>query len=130
LPPRPRPHPQRSAKKAIIGKYKIKIGLHLHLIKQSVSTTREDRVKLAGSLAAQTLEKYPQLTVESVHDPVALWSEIKNLILSAIERHIEIEAAAQPAESEQTVQAIQAIQDTQDTQDTKDDEQQAAAENE
>ena len=81
---------------AIIGKYKIKIGLPLHLIQQSVSTTREDRVKLAGSLAAQTLEKYPQLTVESVHDPVALWSEIKNLILSALERHMETEAAQQP----------------------------------
>jgi len=126
----PEAAPTEVCEEAIIGKYKIKIGLPLHLIKQSVSTTREDRVKLAGSLAAQTLEKYPQLTVESVHDPVALWSEIKNLILSAIERHIEIEAAAQPAESEQTVQAIQAIQDTQDTQDTKDDEQQAAAENE
>lgn len=88
--------PAEVCEEAIIGKYKIKIGLPLHLIKQAASTTREDRVKLAGSLAAQTLEKYPQLTVESVHDPVALWSEIKNLILSALERHMEMDAAAQP----------------------------------
>jgi type II secretory pathway predicted ATPase ExeA len=91
----PEPLPAEVCEEAIIGKYKIKIGLPLHLIQQSASTTRDDRVKLAGSLAAQTLEKYPQLTVESVHDPVALWSEIKNLILSALERHMEVDASAQ-----------------------------------
>ena len=63
----------------------------------ATSSTRENRAKLAGSLAAQTLDKYPQLTSENAVDPVALWSEIKSLVLNAFEREIaqtEAEEAA------------------------------------
>ncbi len=71
---------------AIVGKFKIKIGIPLQLLKVATSSTRENRAKLAGSLAAQTLDKYPQLTSETSVDPVALWSEIRSLILNAFER--------------------------------------------
>jgi len=71
---------------AIVGKFKIKIGIPLQLLKAATSSTRENRAKLAGSLAAQTLDKYPQLTSETSVDPVALWSEIRSLILNAFER--------------------------------------------
>jgi type II secretory pathway predicted ATPase ExeA len=73
---------------AIIGKFKIKIGIPLQILKVATSSTRENRIKLAGSLAAQTLDKYPQLTSETSTDPVALWSEIKSLILNAFEREM------------------------------------------
>ena len=73
---------------AIVGKFKIKIGIPLQLLKMAASSTRENRAKLAGSLAAQTLDKYPQLTGETAVDPVALWSEIRSLILNAFEREI------------------------------------------
>ena len=73
---------------AIVGKFKIKVGIPLQLLKMATSSTRENRAKLAGSLAAQTLDKYPQLTSENAVDPVALWSEIKSLVLNAFEREI------------------------------------------
>ncbi|HME42068.1 MAG TPA: AAA family ATPase, partial [Syntrophorhabdales bacterium] len=73
---------------AIVGKFKIKVGIPLQLLKMATSSTRENRAKLAGSLAAQTLDKYPQLTSETAVDPVALWSEIKALVLNAFEREI------------------------------------------
>jgi type II secretory pathway predicted ATPase ExeA len=82
---------------AVVRKFKIKIGIPLQLLKMATSSTRENRAKLAGSLAAQTLDKYPQLTSEASVDTVALWSEIRSLILSALEReitHLETEPLA------------------------------------
>ncbi len=73
---------------AIVGRFKIKIGIPVQILKVAASSTRENRIKLAGSLAAQTLDKYPQLTNETSTDPVALWSEIKGLILNAFEREM------------------------------------------
>jgi general secretion pathway protein A len=84
---------------AIVGKFKIKIVIPAQLLKMAVSSTRDNRVKLAGMLAAQTLDKYPQLTSETATDPVALWSEIKTLILNALER--EAGQAVEPMASEQ-----------------------------
>jgi type II secretory pathway predicted ATPase ExeA len=96
----PEPAPERVAEpapeearsdfyeEAIVGKFKIKIGIPLQILKVAASSTRENRIKLAGSLAAQTLDKYPQLTSETSTDPVALWSEIKSLILNAFEREM------------------------------------------
>ena len=86
----PAPEEARSDlyEEAIIGKFKIKIGIPLQILKVATSSTRENRIKLAGSLAAQTLDKYPQLTSETSTDPVALWSEIKSLILNAFEREM------------------------------------------
>jgi type II secretory pathway predicted ATPase ExeA len=84
---------------AIVGKFKIKIVIPAQLLKMAVSSTRDNRVKLAGMLAAQTLDKYPQLTSETATDPVALWSEIKTLILNALER--EASQAEEPMASEQ-----------------------------
>jgi hypothetical protein len=86
----PAPEEARSDlyEEAIVGKFKIKIGIPLQILKVATSSTRENRIKLAGSLAAQTLDKYPQLTSETSTDPVALWSEIKSLILNAFEREM------------------------------------------
>jgi general secretion pathway protein A len=93
------PPPSEIYEEAIVGKFKIKIGIPAQLLKMAVSSTRENRVKLAGMLAAQTLDKYPQLTSETATDPVALWSEIKTLILNALER--EAGQTEEPAVGEQ-----------------------------
>ncbi len=82
---------------AVVGGFKINIEIPLQLLELATSSTRENRAKLAGSLAAQTLEKYPRLTSQAAVDAVSVWSEIKNLILSAFEReiaHSETEATA------------------------------------
>jgi hypothetical protein len=81
----------------VLGKYRIKVGIPLQLLKMAASSNRENRAKLAGSLAAQTLDKYPQLTGESAVDPVALWSEIRSLILNAFEREITQTETAEAA---------------------------------
>jgi hypothetical protein len=70
---------------ARIGKFKIRIGIPVQLIRQARQSTRENRLKMAGGLAAQTLQKYPQLTFSTSADPVAVWSEIRNFILTTLE---------------------------------------------
>ena len=42
---------------------------------------------MAGSLAAQTLQQYPQLAFSSSHDPVTLWGDITKSILAAFKQH-------------------------------------------
>jgi hypothetical protein len=38
-------------------------------------------MKIAGVLAAQTLEKNPHLTSSHLTDPVAVWHELRDLVL-------------------------------------------------
>jgi hypothetical protein len=82
---------------AMVGKFKIKIDIPLQLLKLATSSTRENRARLAGRLAGEVLDRYPQLTSEPAVDPVPLWSELRSLIFSAFEReiaHMEAEAIA------------------------------------
>jgi general secretion pathway protein A len=82
---------------AIVGKFKIKIDIPLQLLKLATSSTRENRARLAGRLAGEVLDRYPQLTSEPAVDAIPLWSEIRSLILNAFEREIaymEAEAIA------------------------------------
>ncbi len=82
---------------ALVGKFRIKIGIPLQLLNRAASSTRADRAKLAGRLAGQTLDSYPQLTSEADVDPISLWSEMRSLIVRAFERetaHMEAETLA------------------------------------
>jgi hypothetical protein len=45
----------------------------------------EQKRKIAGVLAAQTLEKNPQLTASPTVDPVSVWSDILNAIMNRLE---------------------------------------------
>jgi hypothetical protein len=60
---------------------KIKIEIPPHIMEQSRSANTEQRRKIAGVLAAQTLEKNPQLTASHTVDPVSVWSDILNVII-------------------------------------------------
>jgi type II secretory pathway predicted ATPase ExeA len=64
-----------------IGKYGINVSIPPHIMEQAQSFTEEHRSKLAGVLAAQTMQKYPQLTVSVDMDPVTIWSDIRECIL-------------------------------------------------
>ncbi len=64
-----------------IGEHKIGIDVPSHVIDQAQSFTQEQRGKLAGSLAAQALKKYPQLLFSPSADPVSVWGEIRNLVM-------------------------------------------------
>jgi type II secretory pathway predicted ATPase ExeA len=73
-----------------IGSFHIRIAIPSDVMRQAVSSTSEIRTKLAGSLAAQTLQKYPQLAFSASHDPVALWSDIRKSIINAMEQHTPV----------------------------------------
>jgi hypothetical protein len=45
----------------------------------------DQKRKVAGVLAAQTLEKNPQLTASPTVDPVSVWSEILGVIMKRLE---------------------------------------------
>jgi len=64
-----------------IGDMRIKVSLSLSIIKQAQSSTQKHRVKLAGALAAQTLQQHPQLMSANLSDPVYIWGEIREFVL-------------------------------------------------
>jgi type II secretory pathway predicted ATPase ExeA len=65
-----------------INDMKVTINLPHHIIEQGQSLTGESRIKLAGALAAQTLQKHPQLMTSRFSDPVHVWSEIRKSVLN------------------------------------------------
>ena len=69
-----------------IGSFHIKIAVPIDILRQAGSSPWETRTKIAGTLAAQTLQRYPQLAFSPSQDQVALWSNIRNSILSAFEQ--------------------------------------------
>jgi general secretion pathway protein A len=67
-----------------IGHARITIQIPRQLIKQSLSASREHRCKLAGGLAAETLKKNPQLISSLSADPVPVWLEIRDFVMSRL----------------------------------------------
>ncbi len=79
------PPPPDEPDVATIAGFKIKIDIPPHVLEQTQSANTEHRRKIAGVLAAQTLEKNPQLTASPSVDPVSIWSEILNVIMKRLE---------------------------------------------
>lgn len=73
--------PSIEAEEVTIGKYGINVSIPPHIMEQAQTYTEEHRSKLAGVLAAQTMQKHPQLTVSVDMDPVTIWSDIRECIL-------------------------------------------------
>jgi type II secretory pathway predicted ATPase ExeA len=86
-PPTPEaaPAPPDEPDTATIAGFKIKIDIPPHILEQTQSANTEHRRKIAGVLAAQTLEKNPQLTASPSVDPVSIWSEILSVIMKRLE---------------------------------------------
>jgi type II secretory pathway predicted ATPase ExeA len=97
VPPAPpmteQPEQQEMSWETDIGSFHIRIAIPPDVLQQVDSSPSDIRTKIAGSLAAQTLQKYPQLAFSSSHDPVALWSDIRRAILTAMEQHTRALAA-------------------------------------
>jgi len=79
--------PQEASWETDIGSFHIKIAVPIDILRQAGLSPWETRTKIAGTLAAQTLQKYPQLAFSQSQDQVALWSNIRTSILSAFEQH-------------------------------------------
>ncbi len=65
-----------------IGNCRIRIDFPEPLIRQSRASTREHRSRLAGALAAETLKRNPQLMSSYSLDPVPIWQEIRDFVLT------------------------------------------------
>jgi type II secretory pathway predicted ATPase ExeA len=65
-----------------IGQSRITIDLPEHLLQQSLSSSQENRFKLAGGLAAETLRKHPHLIESQAVDPVPIWVAIRDFVLT------------------------------------------------
>jgi len=85
--------PQEASWETDIGSFHVKIEVPIDILHQAGLSPWETRTKIAGTLAAQTLQKYPELAFSPSQDQVVLWSNIRNSILSAFEQH----AAAAPS---------------------------------
>jgi hypothetical protein len=66
----------------LIGSHKVKLTIPKHIIKQGAASGRESANKLAGYWASQIMKNNQQLTSSTIIDPVSVWNEIKNAILS------------------------------------------------
>jgi type II secretory pathway predicted ATPase ExeA len=78
--------PEEICEETWIGNLKIRIEIPQNVVIQARTSTRAQKMKLAGGLAAETLQRYPQLTGPSISDPVSLWNDITNVILSTLEQ--------------------------------------------
>jgi hypothetical protein len=70
-----------------IGSLHIKIGIPEEILREACGATQEARVKIAGTLAARNLQRYPQLAFSASQDPVVLWSDVRRSILNVFEAH-------------------------------------------
>ncbi|OPX99335.1 MAG: hypothetical protein A4E58_00326 [Syntrophorhabdus sp. PtaB.Bin006] len=77
----PAPVSANEGEEVAIEKYGINVSIPPHVMEQAQSFTEEHRARLAGVLAAQTMQKHPQLTVSVGADPVMIWSDIRECIL-------------------------------------------------
>jgi type II secretory pathway predicted ATPase ExeA len=75
---------EETATEAMIGTHMIRINIPSQFVEQAQSDPAEHGPRLAGVLAAQTLQDYPQLTNSFGADPVAIWSEIRDVILGKL----------------------------------------------
>ena len=67
-----------------IGRVKISLRIPPYIVKKAKDTTQENRSRLAGALAAQALRQYPQLISSPMTDPVDVWGEIRQSVLTAL----------------------------------------------
>jgi type II secretory pathway predicted ATPase ExeA len=65
----------------LIGEFKVKLSIPHHVFEQGKSSDLEIKNKFAGYLAAQIIKDNQELTHSSLFDPVAVWHEIKDIIL-------------------------------------------------
>jgi len=81
----PEPVPDAEPDVAFIAGCKITVEIPPHVFEQISDAGLDQKRKIAGVLAAQALEKNPQLTSSPTSDPVSVWSEILTAIMKRLE---------------------------------------------
>jgi hypothetical protein len=70
----------------LIGQQKVKLSIPAHVIRQAQLASSENKNKLAGYWSAQVIKVNPHIMKSSLSDPVAIWFEVKNVILKKFNR--------------------------------------------
>ena len=70
----------------LIGQQKVKLSIPAHVIRQAQLASSENKNKLAGYWSAQIIKVNPHIMKSSLSDPVAIWFEVKNVILKKFNR--------------------------------------------
>jgi hypothetical protein len=65
----------------LIGQQKVELAIPAHVIRQAQLASSESKNKLAGYWSAQIIKGNPHIMKSSLSDPVAIWFEVKNVIL-------------------------------------------------
>ncbi len=82
--------PRSSAEAEVgAGPLHIKISIPNDILEQAQTYTHETRSRVAGMLAAQTLQKYPHLAFSQSPDPVSVWCDIKTSIMNMLEERAQ-----------------------------------------
>ena len=76
----------------LIGQQKVKLSIPAHVIRQAQLASSENKNKLAGYWSAQIIKVNPHIMRSSLSDPVAIWFEVKNVILKKFNRSSNTEA--------------------------------------
>jgi hypothetical protein len=83
-PPAPPPPPPIVDEEVRIDQYDVQVNIPADVMTESRTFNDDQCIKLAGLLAAQTIQKHPSLTATWGTDPLAVWSEIREVILARI----------------------------------------------
>lgn len=67
-----------------IDQYGVNVSIPADMIDESTFFSEDQIGKLAGILAAQTIQKYPRITATWGVDPLAVWSDIREVILTRL----------------------------------------------
>ena len=73
---------QEVYEEVLIGKQKIKMSIPDNVIRQAKLANSESKNKLAGYWSAQVIKENPHVMHSPLIDPVAIWFEIKSVILN------------------------------------------------
>jgi len=76
----------------LIGQQKVKLSIPAHVIRQANLASSENKNKLAGYWSAQIIKVNPHIMKSSLSDPVAIWFEVKNVILKKFNRSSNTDA--------------------------------------
>ena len=89
------PH-EESCDEVLIKGYNIQLKIPAQVLEQAKSSDIESRKKLAGYWAAQTIKENPQLTDSPLIDPVAVWHDIKDIVLKKLRNNTDNSSTAAP----------------------------------
>jgi type II secretory pathway predicted ATPase ExeA len=74
----------RADEEITISQYGVNVNIPADVIDESRCFSNEECTKMAGLLAAQTIQRHPRLTAVWGVDPLAVWSEIREVILTRL----------------------------------------------